>query len=121
MGVSRRGRRTIDIEGRRFVWWVHDDPDSADMLLHVTSLSRSFVVHYHLGLPGEPFLVVKGREFPGAPDAGGCWLRFRCPRWETDEGMTPAGVRRLIEWSLSPDRPLIEVDHRGISTRDEDR
>jgi hypothetical protein len=117
MGVRKKGRRRIDVEGRPFLWYVCDDPDSADTVLHIISEDKGFIVQYHLGQTGEPFLIVLGPDFPGVPDAGGCWLRFRCPRWETDSGVTPGGVRRLIDWCLSAHKELVEVDWRGVPSR----
>jgi hypothetical protein len=117
MGVRKKGRRRIDVEGRPFLWYVCDDPDSADTVLPVISEDKGFIVQYHLGQTGEPFLIVLGHDFPEVPEAGGCWLRFRCPRWETDSGVTPGGVRRLIEGCLSAPKELVEVDWRGVPSR----
>jgi hypothetical protein len=81
------------------------------------SEDKGFIVQDHLGQSGEPFLIVLGPDFPGVPDAGGCWRRCRCPCWESDSVVTPAGVRRLIEWCLSAIKELIEVDWRGVASR----
>jgi hypothetical protein len=115
--VRKKGRRRIDVNGRLFFWYVCDDPDAADMVLHVISEDKGFIVQYHLEQSGEPLLIVLGHDFPGVPDAGGCWLRFRCPRRETSSVVTPGGVRRLIEWCLSANKELIEVDWRGVASR----
>jgi hypothetical protein len=117
MGVLKKGRHRINVRGRPFVWYVCDDSDSSDKVLHVIAEDKGFIVQYHLGQSGEPLLSVLGHDFPGVPDAGGCRLRFRCPRWETDSVVTPGGVRRLIEWCLSANKELIEVDWRGVASR----
>jgi hypothetical protein len=117
MGVRKKGRRRIDVEGRLFVWYVCDDPDSADTVLHVISEDKGFIVQYQLGQSGEPFLIVLGHDFPGVPDAGRGWLRFRCPRWETGCVVTPGGVRRLIEWCRCANKELVEVNWRGVPSR----
>jgi hypothetical protein len=81
MGVRKSGRRRIEVAGRSFVWYVCGDPDSLDMVLHVVSEDKRFLVNYHIAQPGEPLLIVIGRDFPGVHDVGGVWRRFRCPRW----------------------------------------
>lgn len=114
MGVRKSGRRRLDVDGRLFVWYVCDDPDSLGMVLHVVSEDKRFLVTYHLAQPGEPFIIVIGRDFPGVPDAGGVWRRFRCPRWEATDGvLTPRRVRRLIGWCFSSQKALIEVNWRN--------
>ena len=116
MAVKTKGRRKITVGNRQFVWYMGDDDDSCDHVLHVVSHDKAFNVNYHLEQPAETrHLAVLGREFPGLPDAGGNWMRVRCPRWEEGGALTPGGVRRLIDWCLSTERKLVEVDYRGQS------
>lgn len=114
MAVKTRGRRNIIVGERQFAWYVGDDRDSADHVLHVVSHDKAFNVNYHLDQP-EPtrHLAIVGREFPGLADAGGCWKRVLSPRFEEGGAVTPSGVRRLIEWCLTAERELVEVDYRG--------
>src|SRR5947209_3185842 len=113
MAVRKKGRRRIEVCGRHFVWYVCEDPDSADTVLHVASEDKRFIVTYHLNQPDPPFLIVLGKEFPSVPGTGGVWRRFLCPAWEHESVMTPGGVRRLIEWCLAPGRSeVIEVNWR---------
>ncbi len=110
MAVRKKNRRRIEVAGRLFVWYVCEDRDWPGLVLHVISQDQRFVVRYRLAQRGEQFLVVRGREFPGVPDAGGAARLFRCPAWEVGGVVTPGGVRRLIEWCLSADKPLVEVN-----------
>ncbi len=116
MGVRTKWRRRIRVGDRLFIWYVCEDYDSPDMVLQVVSEDKKFIVRYHLGQADDPFLIVIGAEFTGVPDAGGIWRRFLCPRWESNSKVTPASVRSLIEWCLSSDKPLREVDWRGHRT-----
>jgi hypothetical protein len=116
MGIRKKWRRRINVRGRLFIWYVCEDSDSPDLVLHVISEDKQFIVMYHLDQPGNPFLIVIGPEFTGVPNAGGIWRRFLCPRWESDSKVTPATVRSLIEWCLSSDKSLQEVDWRGLAT-----
>jgi hypothetical protein len=84
---------------------------------HIISEDKGFIVPDHLGQSGEPFRIVLGHDFPGVPDAGWCWLRFRCPRWQTGPVVTSGGVRRLIEWCLGANPELVEVNWRGVRSR----
>src|SRR5262245_50102258 len=83
----------------------------------IISEDQGFIVLYHLGQSGEPSLLVLGHNFAGAPDAGGSWLRFRCPRWVTGSMVKSGGVRRLIEWCLGANQELVEVNWRGAPSR----
>ena len=115
MSIATKNRRKLNIGGREFIWFVKDDSDSAYMLLHVVSQDKKFFVNYHLRQPSNKrYLIVLGKEFPGLAHAGGCWLRVLCPEWETDSIITPASVRRLIEWCLSEQRELITVNYMGL-------
>ena len=114
MGVRKSGRRRIEVAGRLFVWFVREDSDSPDLVLQVICEDKHFLVDYHLARPDEPFLTVVGGEFPGVSEFGGSWRRFRCPRWEADGKVTPRDVRRLIEWCLSTDKVLVEVNWRNV-------
>lgn len=114
MGVATKGRRKIDVNGRRFVWYVCEDEDSADLVLHVASQDKRLLVRYHLGQPeGGRVVLVVGPEFGGVPDAGGCHRRFLCPQWEDDGRVTPAAVRRLVLWCQSDGEDRVERDWMG--------
>ncbi|QDE93837.1 hypothetical protein BHS06_35355 [Myxococcus xanthus] len=112
MGVLTKGRRKLHREDRLFIWWV-DAADGPEKVLHVIADDKRFHVLYPLEQPTEEgFLAVLGREFPGLPDAGGCWIRVRVPAWDST-AVGPGFVRRLIDWALTPDKPLLRVDWRG--------
>ena len=77
----------------------------------MASEDRRFVVRYFLDQrPDQAYVIVLGREFGGLAEAGGCWLRVRSPKFETDGTIRPATVRRLIEWSLSTDAPRTPLE-----------
>ena len=105
MGVAKNGRRKIKIGHRRFLWFVRDDPDSANMILHVLSEDKQFIVNYEVdqqrtGKP--PILIVIGKEFVGLDGArSGTWRRVECPAWVNDAIITPKFVRCLVEWAMS--------------------
>lgn len=113
MGIRTKSRRQLTIDDRRYVWYVREDDDSLDHILHVLSKDKQFIVHYHLAqLDERRYLTVLGREFGRVGGTGGVWRRFRCPRWENDV-VTPAAVRSLIEWCNATSEETVEVDCSG--------
>jgi hypothetical protein len=105
MGVRTKGRRKLDIDGRLYVWWIHEDPDGAGPVLHVVSKDKKLIVMYALCQPkGEDYVVVLGSEFAGA-ETGGVWRRFRSPSWVEDGAVSPRTVRDLIKWCQTDTEP----------------
>jgi hypothetical protein len=120
MASRKKKRRSLTLNKRRFIWWVSDDKDAADIVLRVYSEDKKFIVSYHFGQPdSQRFLIVLGREFPGLVHAGSVWIRLRCPKWESDSRITPATVRQLIKWCLFEDRPLIRLNWKGEVIEDD--
>jgi hypothetical protein len=116
MGIAKKYRRRLVIGERLFLWWVREiqPEDWIGPVLTIASDDKRFLVRYYLGQNEEQrFLVVLGPEFPGLPDAGGCWIRVRCPQWEAGSSIKPSDVRRLIDWCLFGARQLERVDWRG--------
>jgi hypothetical protein len=118
MAISKKGRRRITIGDRLYLWWVCDtDPEYGSgscLALTVASEDGRFFVRYYLGQkPDRRYLIVQGQEFEGLPEAGSCWIRVQCPEWQAGSSVTPADVRRLVEWCASAGRPLIRVNYRG--------
>ena len=122
--VTKKHKRRIIVNERTFLWWVAEDDDSPfvpySLAAHVVSEDGKFFVRYHLRQPDDlRHVTVIGEEFTVA-GCGGCWRRFRCPRFGTEIAMTPKDVRRLIEWSLDPADSPLEVDSKGQEQRGRD-
>lgn len=99
MGVGLKNRRKITVAEKRYVWYVAPDYDSADIVLHVSSIDKQFLIKYQLHQTEiESYIVVLGPRFSGAV-TGGCWKRFACPLFVTNI-VKPSAVRSLIEWCL---------------------
>jgi hypothetical protein len=116
MGIRKKYRRKLIVGERLFLWWVREiqPEDWLGPVLTVASDDKRFLVRYYLGQPeSHRFLVVIGSEFPGLPDAGGCWIRVLCPKWESGPSIRPSDVRCLIDWCSTTERPLVRVDWRG--------
>src|SRR6266508_2135248 len=95
MGVAKKGRRKITVNGRSFVWFITDRqevgfyrlPECRVLLLfllvHILSEDKKFNVTYALGQenlpePSLPHLFVLGHEFPGLSKPG---KTIATPRW----------------------------------------
>ena len=115
MGISRKSRCKIVVNGREYLWYVAPDVDAGDVpTLSVVSADRSFFVTYTLWQPeSERHVVVIGKDFRGAT-CGGPYRRFLSPAFGTLDTVSPKDVRALIEWALLPGPPRQEVDWRGL-------
>jgi hypothetical protein len=115
MAIARKNRRSIEVEGREFLWWVYEELEElAAMTLAVASADKSFLVRYPLHQPDDNrHLTVLGREFPGLLEDRGSWARVRCPALTSGEVVKPSDARCLIEWCLHSERELVQVDWKG--------
>lgn len=114
MGVRKKRRNKLSVNGREYVWYVADDDSTGGHLLHVLSEDKHFNVQYGIRQPDDQrFITVVGNEFSGIATSG-CWRRFRCPEWENDGVITPKSVRSLIDWALDEEAERLEVDSNGL-------
>ena len=115
MGLASLRRAKFQVGDRAFSWYVTDGENGRSWgpILVVTSNDRRFSVLYPEGQSDPAYVVVMGRDFPGLADAGGAWIRLRCPQFG-DRMVNPSDfVRRLITWCLDPDKTIVRVDDRG--------
>ena len=57
MAIRKKGRSIIEVNGRSFVYWVHDEQE-----VRIASTDKRFVVAFRW--IGDPLLTVSGQEFP---------------------------------------------------------
>jgi hypothetical protein len=116
MGISRKGRRRIEVDAHPYVWWVGEDLEACGAVtLNVCSEDKHLLVKYALAQADEDrHLVVLGREFRAKrPHGWGGYLRFRCPPFGTGETVAPRDVAALVRWCRTGTDPLVEVDSQG--------
>lgn len=120
MGIAKKGRRKIVRNDRIYYWRVGMDCSDDDRLyLSIVSEDKHFIVSYMLGQknrshtcsPVNPLIIVKGRQFKGRTDVGGCWKRFLVPEWD-DQVVTPRLVGEIIDWCMQKGH-VQRVDYRG--------
>lgn len=103
MPATHKKRRKIIVEGRLFLWSLHDEDVN---LLHVVSDDKRLNLRYgwqHSLPPAERYVDVMGPGFNGLPEGLHGWIRVRAPDWTgaNHEG-SPRFVRTLILWALQP-------------------
>lgn len=114
MSVSKKGRRTVTVNDNRYVWYVAEDRDSPDNVLHIISDDKQLIVHFHLGQrENDAHVIVIGKKFGGVADVGHGWRRFRCPKWDAGGAITPGVVTSFVKWCLSETKDVVEVDCYG--------
>ena len=98
MGINKRYRRKINIDGVPFVWNVALDDDSSYTLLNIVSEDKSIILSVPLGTE-RSYIISKGRIFQGKKTRGH-WERYILPIRIKDE-ITPAIVSSVIRWSIT--------------------
>ena len=123
MGVRKKGRRKLNLNGRLFIWYFKEDEWnliengqgflSYEPLLNIVSEDKKFIISYKPNQSKSecPYITIKGSEFSQQNDTG-CWQRVRTPDWDY-EIITPKIVREIIEWCLNFKENLIFVDYFG--------
>lgn len=114
MGLSKKGKRQIVVNDRRFYWCIANGLSGiGGDVLKIISEDKSVLCYYPLfDLHGKNrFMIACGELLGGeAIDKRGR-RSYQCPRWENEDwSITPRGVSKFIEWCLSCDRKLVEVD-----------
>ena len=117
MGVAKKGKRKITVDGRVYYWYVAQDEESLwlDTWFTLTILSedKHFLIKYPVNQQGQHnLLIVLGKEFGGQGKWGFNWQRVKCPKWEVDNIITPGSVKNIIQWSLS-DKPIVLLSYVG--------
>lgn len=114
MGVSKKGRRSIEYKNRTYVWWVGMDEDSCDEIwLNIVSEDKSIVLAYRVG-EGDFFVISKGRQFQGSA-ASGRWETYEYPMSSPPMAVTPAFVRELTAWSVDGREAVCLGDFANVS------
>jgi hypothetical protein len=116
MPIATKGRRTIIVEGRTFLWWVTEsieDDFVGSLVLTVCSEDRSVLARYGLGQDDDRYAVVLGPRFQGLPDSPGPWRRFACPPFGRFDQITPKDVAAFIQWCTDPSARAVQVNYRG--------
>ena len=112
MAVNKKGRRTVRVHGREYIWFIRESPVAVPDAgfvehrrvrdLHIIATDKQLMVRYRHPQPGDAhaLLAIEGPFFPRRPGA----REIEVPRWRRDlKYPNPDFVRRLINWCLDPE------------------
>lgn len=96
MGITKKGKRKIVIDGRTYFWWGYNEQDQTAFdgaQIKLVAEDQSHMISYGLEqYDGERFVMIDLRH-----ERGGICLN--CPKFENTDGIiTPSGIRKLVEW-----------------------
>lgn len=96
MAISKKGKRSITVNDRVYLWWVSEEYDqTAFDGIQVRIVAEDQALYFKYGLqqaPEKRFLVAALGH-----DAGS--IHLLCPKFENDqEIITPSGISALIKW-----------------------
>lgn len=97
MSVATKGKRKIEVDGRRYVWYVADDFDSAYKVLNVISEDKHVILTVPLHAPSA-YVICKGSVFQGKKTSG-TWERYALP-YAVPDAIIPSFVADVIQWSV---------------------
>lgn len=117
MAISKKHRRSISVDGTKYLWWVSEDIEDdfiGSRVLTVASTDRRLLVRYGLSQPAPGrYMIVLGPRLQGLSDRPGPCRRYACPGFGVPGGVTPKHVAELIRWCVDPASSSTEVDYRG--------
>ena len=95
MAVSAKGKRRLTFEGKLYYWYVAEDRDSADYLLHIVSEDKKLVLEYRVDQISDAFIHPKLRVV-ASPDMKPGIYAFFPPL--PDETVTSTTVAAVLNW-----------------------
>jgi len=111
MGMSKRGKRALEVDGQSFVWWRRAHK------VHVADSARDFYIRYAADSDASGTVTVVGSRFRNVEGCGGAERTFVCPAFIDFSRCTPAQVAELVRWATAeaPDPVEIEPDDTAAS------
>ncbi len=104
MGISKKGRRTIRIDRRLYVWSVASD-DGPWPILHILSEDKRFALSCPLHTP-TPYVINRGEQFQGVAKRNPVvTVRYLLP-FPVPATITPQFVAALIRWATTENEPI---------------
>lgn len=96
MSVSKKHRRTIEVDNRIYVWYIAEDDESVHLILNIISSDKKIICSVPMDTP-TAYIISKGNN------TSGMWERYRLPLVISKE-ITPGFVSEVIQWITSGDK-----------------
>ena len=117
MAVSKKGRRTIAVNGEHYMWFVRDDGEYSGIgsvaTLHIIASDKKLVVAYPIHQIGTHNLIaLQSLQIGERTIIDGICRHVECPGWEAGKPITSGIVRKIIQWCLK-DRDYVDVNYLG--------
>jgi len=98
MAISKKGKRKITIDSKKYLWWVFDEYDqTAFDGIQIKIVDENQIGYFKYGLQQidkERKVVISLRDEK-------CLIHVVCPKFEDENGIIkPSGIERLIKWCL---------------------
>ncbi|WP_343636633.1 hypothetical protein [Fluviicola sp.] len=113
MGISKKGKRKIVVGGKTYFWWVYNEYNESRFdgdRLQLVAEDQSHSIIYGLQQEDDKRLAaINLRHSQGS-------VCIECPKFENEQGIiTPAGIRKLVEWCKAGTSSKIEfANHQDI-------
>ena len=109
MAARKKWRRTITVQGRRFLWYVRDDPDGMGPVLHLFTPDKFLVAYYWL----EGRRAYAGNSVFGVTQRGVPQDVSRAPDWTPRTVATPRFVAEVAAMDIETHRSINSgLDHQ---------
>ncbi len=101
MGVTKKRRRAITVDGRAFVWYIAKDDESDHSILNIISSDKKIICSVPIDTPAA-YIISKGNEFQGYKTSG-TWERYILPLF-IPAMITPGFVSEVIRLITNGDK-----------------
>lgn len=110
MAISRKYKRNILCDGKKYVWCVYPDEDFEDRLvLNIVSEDKQYILACPIANPFN-YVISKGCKFQGKTESG-IWKRYLYPQ-EIPDIITPKVISEIVRWAVSGDTAN-EISYNG--------
>lgn len=98
MAISRKGKRKIVIDSKKYLWWIFDEYDQGVFDgVQIKIVPENQVGYVQYGLQQED----RNRRVVTALREDKYAVGMFCPKFEDEKGIIkPSGIEKLIRWIL---------------------
>lgn len=99
MAISKKGKRKITINSRKYLWWVFNEYDQTEFDGNqVKLIAEDQKIYFKYGLEqidDKRYIVI-------ALDQNRYKVHLYCPKFEDDKGLIlPSGLNKMVQWVIN--------------------